>query len=117
MKSLLVRWAILSAAMWLSAQVLTGVKISGGAVNFIVLALVFGLVNATLGTLAKLLTFPVTLLTFGLWNLVVNAGLLLLIDNFNDALTIESIWWGLAMALTISVVNAILSPIKRIAKK
>lgn len=84
--------------------------------NFILLALVFGLVNATIGTLAKLLTFPVTIVTFGLWNLVINAALLLLIDNFNDALTIESIWWGLAMALTISVVNAILSPAKRLAK-
>ena len=116
MKSLLVRWAILSAAIWLSARVLEGVVVDGGITTYLLIALVFGLINATLGSLAKLLTFPFTILTFGLWNLVVNATMLLITDNLNDSLTIDSIWWGIAMSVIITVVNAILPPLKKAAK-
>lgn len=117
MKSLLVRWAVLSAAIWIAAELLPGVTVDGNAVTYIVIALAFGLINVTLGNLAKLFTFPVTLLTFGLWNLVINALMLLLTDKFNDSLTIQNIWWALGMAFIISLTNAILSPLKRAAKK
>jgi putative membrane protein len=117
MKSLLVRWAILTAAIWVAAQLLTGVVVTGGLGTYFVIALVFGLINATLGLITKLLTFPFTLLTFGLWNLFINAAMLLVTDHFNDSLAIENIWWGLAMAVIITVINAVLSPLKRAAKK
>lgn len=117
MKSLLVRWAVLSAAIWVSAEILSGVSVTGGVTTYLVIALAFGLINATLGSLAKLLTFPFTLLTFGLWNLFINALMLLLTDHFNDSLSIENIWWGVAMAVIITLVNAVLSPLKAAAKK
>ena len=98
MKSLLVRWAILSAAIWLSARVLEGVIVDGGLTTYLVIALVFGLINATLGSLAKLLTFPFTILTFGLWNLVVNATMLLITDNLNP----QKARLLLALALTVT---------------
>lgn len=117
MKSLIVRWAVLSAAIWIAAEVLPGVEVTGNALTYALIALAFGLINVTLGNIAKLFTFPVTLLTFGLWNLVINALMLLLTDNFNDSLAIASIWWALGMALIVSLVNAVLSPLKRAAKK
>lgn len=117
MKSLIVRWAVLSAAIWIAAEVLPGVEVTGNALTYALIALAFGLINVTLGNIAKLFTFPVTLLTFGLWNLVINALMLLLTDNFNDSLSIASIWWALGMALIVSLVNAVLSPLKRAAKK
>ena len=117
MKSLIVRWAVLSAAIWIAAEILPGVEVTGNALTYVLIALAFGLINVTLGNLAKLFTFPVTILTFGLWNLVINALMLLLTDSFNDSLTIASIWWAIGMALIISIVNALLSPLKRVAKK
>ncbi len=117
MKSLIVRWAVLSAAIWIGAEILPGVQVTGNAVTYVLIALAFGLINVTLGNLAKLFTFPVTILTFGLWNLVINALMLLLTDRVNDSLAIASIWWAIGMALIISIVNALLSPLKRAAKK
>ncbi len=72
---LLVNWILAALAVWIVAHLISGISVSGfkGA---LVAALVIGFINATIGALLKILTFPLTLLTLGLFWLVINALML-----------------------------------------
>ena len=62
---LLLHWVLSALAVWIVAHVVPGISVSG-PVAALIAALVIGLVNATLGFVLKILTFPLTLLTLGL---------------------------------------------------
>lgn len=72
---LLVRWLINAVSLLIVAYFVPGFELHG-LVAALVAALVFGLVNSTLGLLLRILTFPFTLLTFGLFLIVINAVML-----------------------------------------
>jgi putative membrane protein len=110
MKSLLIRWVALGAAFWLAARYLTGIHVANhDFLTYAGLAFIFGLVNATLGTVTKIFTFPITILSLGLWTIAVNALMLLLTDTLSDALHIENFWWAVAGALVIGISSAIIN--------
>ena len=69
----LVRWALNAAALIVVAMLPTGVSVTVGAA--IVAALVIGILNAVVGPILKILTFPITIVTLGLFLLVINAAL------------------------------------------
>ncbi len=72
---LLVNWLLSALALWIVAQVVPGITVAGfGTAMFA--TVVIAIVNATIGTVLKILTFPLTLLTLGLFLLIVNAFLL-----------------------------------------
>ncbi len=72
---LLVNWILAALAVWIVAHLISGISVSGFKVA-LVAALVIGFINATIGALLKILTFPLTLLTLGLFWLVINALML-----------------------------------------
>src|SRR4051794_22938891 len=63
---LLLNWVLSGLAVWLVAQVVPGFYVSG-AFSALIAALVIGFINATIGLLLKIVTFPLTLLTLGLF--------------------------------------------------
>lgn len=73
---LLLRWLILAAAIWLTTVILPGMELTGSIWNVLIVALVFGLINAVIRPIVKLLTLPITILTLGLFALVINALML-----------------------------------------
>ena len=73
---LLVRWAVLAFSMWIATLVVPGISVDGGVTTYLWVALLFGLINTFFGSIIKVLTFPVSLVTFGLFLLVVNAAML-----------------------------------------
>ena len=81
-------------------------------VNEFTTALVFALVLAVLNVLVKpiliILTLPLTIITLGLFLLVVNTLVVLLASRLVDGFRIDSFWWGLLFALLLSFVNAVL---------
>ena len=82
---------------------------------------VFALVNSIIGTVIRIVAFPLYILTLGLISFVIN-GLLLWItawitSAFSWGLTVESFWWGVVAAFLISVINAILGGILRPQEK
>jgi putative membrane protein len=83
---LLVRWLLLAAALLLVANVYPGVTVAGFGAAMIA-ALVLGLLNTLVRPLLVVLTFPVTLLTLGLFLFVINAAMFWiaarLLDGFN----------------------------------
>ena len=69
---LLLNWVLSALALWIVAHVVSGFYVSGFKAALIA-ALVIGFINATVGALLKILTFPITLVTLGLFWLVINA--------------------------------------------
>ena len=69
-----VRLLVNGAALWVATRLVPGVSYNGGWVPFFGVALVFGVINAVLRPIAKILTFPIILVTLGIFSFVVNGG-------------------------------------------
>ena len=107
--SLLIRWAILGLAFAATASLLGGVDVSGGFWGYVWVSAIFGIVNAIIGTVLRIITFPLTLLTLGLFSILVNALLLQITDGITDRLTIDEFWWtAIWAAIIMTVVSIIL---------
>ena len=96
MPGFLIRILIVALGLWLATEFVPGIEIKG-AWTLLGAALLLGLVNAIMRPLLILLTLPITVLTFGLFLLVINAGTLALVAWAFDDFTIAGFWpavWG-----------------------
>src|SRR5918999_1938877 len=110
--SLLIRWAILGLAFAATASLLGGVDVSGGFWGYVWVSAIFGIVNAGIGTILRIITFPLTLLTLGLFSILVNAVLLQITDGITNRLTIDEFWWtAIWAAIIMAIVSMILDRI------
>jgi len=107
MKSILIRLLGLAVGLWVTDLVLEGITLSEEPLQIIGVAVIFGLVNAIIKPIVKVLTFPITIITLGLWHLVINAGLFLFVDSLSDSLTIETFWWALGGSLIMAAISAV----------
>lgn len=109
----LIRLVVNAAALWVATVIVPGVTFSGGWMPFVVVALIFGAINATLRPLTKLLTCPLILLTLGLFALVVNGLMLWLTSSIAGALDlgfhVSGFWAAFFGALVVSIVSTMLS--------
>jgi putative membrane protein len=108
---LLVRWAALALSFWVATALIPGIDVEGGFTTYLWVALLFGLLNATLGSLLKLLTLPAVILTLGLFLVVVNASMLMLIARWSDKLVVNNFWTAIFAAIIISVVTRLVSSV------
>jgi putative membrane protein len=108
-----VRLLISAAALWAATRLVPGVTYTGGWIPFLGVALVFGVVNAFVRPVAWVLTFPVVILTLGLFLLVINGCMLWLTSALSDALglgfRVEGFWAAFWGALVVSIVSGMLS--------
>src|SRR5262245_25468127 len=88
MVKLLVNWLLNAVSLMIVAQVIPGFNVAGFKTALIA-ALIIGLVNATLGLFLKIATFPLTLLTLGVFWFVINALMLKLVSAFVSGFTID----------------------------
>ena len=105
---LILRWIALAIAIWAATAVVPGITVHGGARTYLWVALLFGLINAVLGSIVKVLTFPVTLVTFGLFIWVINSAMLELTARWSSKLDIKDFWTALFASLIISIVGSLL---------
>ena len=113
MTRLIIRWLINAAALWAAAELVSGIGYEGWPALLIV-ALIFGLVNALIRPILKLLTCPLQILTLGLFTIVINALMLLLTswlaEQFNIAFWVSGFWPDAVLgALVVSAVSIVLS--------
>ncbi len=108
---LLIRWGTLAASFWVATMVVSGIKIDGGFTTYLWVALLFGLINAIIGGLIKLITFPISILSFGLFIFVINAAMLQLTDRWSDKLSIDNFWSAIFASVIISLVSGALRKI------
>lgn len=74
----------------------------------IVLAIVLALLNAIVKPLLIFFTFPLTILTLGLFLFVINALIILLADSLVDGFHVDGFWWALLFSLLLSIVTTVL---------
>lgn len=105
---LLLNWILSAIAVWIVARVVPGFYVSGFT-SALIAALVIGFINATIGLLLKILTFPLTLITLGLFWIVINALML----EFASALLspgfqVRGFFAAFVGAILLSLVNMVL---------
>jgi putative membrane protein len=105
---LLLTWFITAVSLGITAWVLDDVTIQGGTLGLLWVAAIFGLVNAIAGPVLHLLSLPLTLLTFGLFALVVNGILLAITAGLTDYLDVGGFAWTVVAAVLISAITAAL---------
>ncbi len=106
--TLLIRWVVLAVAFGITSWLLSGMNVSGGIGAYLWVAALFGIVNAILGTLLRLLTLPLMIITLGLFSIVVNAAMLELIDAISSHLTIDDFFWTAIWAAIILSITAVI---------
>ena len=106
----LIGWALLAVAFGVTSWLLSGMEVSGGVWGYIWVSALFGIVNAIIGTIIRLFTLPLILITFGLFAVLVNALLLQITDALSSHLTIDEFWWtAIWAAIILAFVSVILS--------
>jgi len=116
MTKLLIRWGIIALAVWVTSLIIPGMDIRGGIQGILMVSLVFGLINAIIKPIVKLLTCPLALLTLGLFTFVVNTLMLMLTAFFlPQYLNLSGSFHGFLTAfiasILISIVTAIMNPL------
>ena len=104
---LLLHWVLSAIAVWIVAHIVPGISVSGPMAALIAAA-VIGLVNATLGLMLKILTFPLTILTLGLFWFVINALMLELAAALVNGFYVRGFVPALIGAVMLSLVSSVL---------
>jgi putative membrane protein len=96
-----------SIVIFIGSYLFDGVKIKS-FVSAVGVAILLALINTFIKPLILLLTLPVTILTLGLFILVINGLILLFIDEMIDGFSVRGFWWAVFFSIYISVANAIM---------
>ena len=102
---LLARFLVVAAAVWLVAAYVPGIEVQKGIGSYLVIALIFSLVNLLVKPVLKLLSFPLLLLTLGLFLVVINAAMFGLTALLTDRLDVDGVGPAFIAALVISAVT------------
>ena len=115
MTRFILRWVINTAAIFLAIYFVPGISLQSGWTSVIWLALIFGLVNAVIRPLLKLLTCPLIILTLGLFTLLINTFLFWLTSQigqlFGLHLVIAGLWPAILGGVVVTVVSVVLTMI------
>lgn len=107
MKNALLHWLLSAVALLIVAAVVPGIAVAGFG-SALWAALIIGVVNATVGLFLKVVTFPISILTFGLFLLVINALMLMLADSLIGTFEVSGFIAAFFGAIILAVVNAVL---------
>jgi putative membrane protein len=105
--SFLVHWAIVAASLWVAAYLIPGVHV-GSVSALLIAALMLGLVNALVRPILTILTLPITILTLGLFYLVVNGVAFALAASLVPGFEIAGFGSAILGALLVSLVSSVL---------
>jgi putative membrane protein len=108
MMGFLVRAAIVALGLWLATKIFSGLQFDSPGV-LIAAALLLGLVNAVIRPIAIILTFPLTLVTLGLFLLVVNAAMMGLVAWMLDGFSISGFWTAIGASVVVGITSWVAS--------
>jgi len=103
----LLHWAITALSLWAASRLFHGLKFDN-AKSLVISALLLGFANAILKPLLVVLTFPLTLVTFGLFLLVINALMLLLVAAMVRGFRLSGFWTALFASVFISLLSVVM---------
>lgn len=118
----LLKTVVIAVAIWLTTLLISGVSVETAddstgetILTFLIIGLIFGLVNAIIKPIVKFFTFPLVVLTLGLFMVVINALMLMLtswITQHTDfGLHVDGFWWAVGGSLIISLFNFVISSV------
>lgn len=103
----LIRLLITAVVAFGLSYILPGVHFDAFA-SALILSLVLALLNALVKPILIILTFPITLITLGLFLLVINAIIILLGARLVDGFTVDGFWWALLFSILLSIVSSLI---------
>lgn len=105
----IIQFLLSGLAVFLTAYLLPGVTVKNYGYALLV-AVVISLINAIVKPILVFLTIPITIVTLGLFLLVINAILILLVDYLiTTQFEVDGFWWALAFSLILSIFNSMFS--------
>ena len=108
MLGLLIRWAIVSAGLWVAAALISGISF-GSTGALLLTAAVLGILNAVIRPILIVLTLPFTVVTLGLFLFVINAAMLKLASALVDGFQVDGFWAAVFGAIVLSIVSLVLN--------
>jgi|SRR5690606_4501388 len=102
----IIRLFLSAIAVIIASYLLPGVHVED-FLDALIVAALLALFNAVVKPVLVILTIPITLLTLGLFLLVINAVLILLVDAVAGGFEVDSFWWALAFSLILSLIVAV----------
>lgn len=109
---MIIRFLLSGVAVMLTAYLLPGVHVQDYWAALLV-AVLISLSNAIVRPILVIFTIPITVLTLGLFLLVINAVIILMVDYFVDGFFVDGFWWALAFSLILSVFNSLFSDLTK----
>jgi putative membrane protein len=100
----IIQFLVTAFALWLAAQVVPGVGF-GSTGSLMAAAILLGIANAVVRPILTVLTFPLTLITFGLFLLVVNAAVIGLVASLLGGFEVDGLWAGIGAAIVTGIVS------------
>ncbi|MFN0072491.1 MAG: phage holin family protein [Chloroflexota bacterium] len=105
MTKMLVQIVINAALLWVTAYLVPGISFSGDLVNLLLLGVIFGVVNWLIKPVLLILTLPLTILTLGLFALVINALMLMLTSALSPDYDVDGFFPALLGSIVISILS------------
>lgn len=108
--NIFLKWLANAIVIMIAAYILSGVHVEN-LWTALVVALVLGILNVLVKPVLILLTLPLTIVTFGLFLLVINAFVVVLAAHIVPGFTVDNFWWALLFSLLVSLINMVVSKI------
>lgn len=108
--SILINWLVSALVILTASYLLPGVHVD----NFtaaLTTAVVLGIINLFIKPIILLLTLPLTILTFGLFTLVINALMIILASNIVPGFNVDGFWWAVIFSIVLSIINSFVNRI------
>ena len=120
----LLKIVVSAFALWLTTFIVSGIRVVpyedsdlATVLTYLLIALIFGVVNATVGTFIRIVGFPLYVLTLGLISFIVNGLLLLIVDWISGligfGLEVDGFWWGVLGALVLGIISWLIGLVVR----
>ena len=108
--NLIIRLLVTAVVAFFLTKILSGVHFEGFS-TAIVFAIVLGILNLIVSPVLKILGLPLTILTLGLFSLVINTLITLLAAHFTDGIHVDGFWWAFIFSIALSIITSILESI------
>ena len=99
-------------AVFVSGRMIPGVVVEGYGTS-IVVAIILAIVNAIIKQILLILTLPINIMTLGLFSLVINAIVILIVDAMVSGFSVDGFWTALIFSIVLSLVNMAISALLR----
>ncbi|MDQ1096807.1 MULTISPECIES: phage holin family protein [Chryseobacterium] len=104
--NLIIRLLITAIVAFLLTKILPGVHFTGFS-SAVIFAIVLALLNLIVKPVLNILGLPLTIITLGLFTLVINAIIILIADYFIDSMTVDGFWWAFLFSILLSVITSL----------